>query len=358
MRAPDKNKGRVILMKKKVFSLLLVLVLLLMVLAGCGQPTEVKEESGEDAGEANDEAGKEPYQISVIVKATDSDYWQTLIAGAKAAEKDLNGKVVVTPDGPPSETDIDKQVSILENVISTQPDAICIASSSSDATVPAVEDAMSQGIPVITIDNQLNTDNYTSFLATDPRIAAAEAAKAMVKDWEQMGIDPSGKKVIVISSVAGSKVNTDRDEGFIEKITELVPDIVVLETQYADNDISKALSIAESTIAANPDLIGIFADNNHMGVGVAKALEETEKFSDIVCYAFDTNEDEINALKNGILRGLVVQNPFGMGYDGVMYAVDAIEGREVQKDIIIDATIVTKENMEEPEIHKLLYPLE
>ena len=173
-----------------------------------------------------------------------------------------------------------------------------------------------------------------------------------------MNIDPSGKKVIVISSIAGSKVNTDRDEGFIEKITELVPDIVVLETQYADNDISKALSIAESTIAANPDLIGIFADNNHMGVGVAKALEETGKYTDIVCYAFDTNEDEINALKNGILRGLVVQNPFGMGYDGVMYAVDAIEGREVQKDIIIDATIVTKENMEEPEIHKLLYPLE
>lgn len=344
---------------KKVFSLLLVCVLLLAVLAGCGQqPTQVAEESGEDAGEENDAASKEPYKISVIVKATDSDYWQTLIAGAEAAEKDLNGKVIVTPDGPPSEIDIDKQVSILENVISTKPDAICIASSSSDATVPAVEDAMSQGIPVITIDNKLNTDNYTSFLATDHRAAAAEAAEAMVKDWEKMGIDPSGKKVIVISSVAGSKVNTDRDEGFIEKIKELVPDIVVLETQYADNDISKALSIAESTIAANPDLIGIFADNNHMGVGVAKALEETGKYTDIVCYAFDTNEDEINALKNGILRGLVVQNPFGMGYDGVKYAVDAIEGRPVQKDIIIDATIVTKENMDQPEIHKLLYPLE
>lgn len=342
-------------MRKRVFALLLVL--LLVILAGCGKPGTDSQEGNLDSANTGGE-NAEPYKISVIVKATDSDYWQTLLAGAKAAERDCGGKVIVTTDGPPSETDIDKQVSILENVISTQPDAIVISSTSSDATVPAIENAMSQGIPVITIDNKLNTDNYTSFLATDHRIAAASAAEAMVDDWKEMGIDPSGKKVIVISSVAGTKVNTERTEGFIEKITELVPEIVVLETQYGDNDISKALSIAENTIAANPDLIGIFADNNHMGVGVAKALEETGKHNDVVCYAFDTNEDEIKALKDGILKGLVVQNPFGMGYDGVMFAVDAIEGKPVSKDVIIEATIVTKENMDEPEIHKLLYPLE
>ena len=121
----------------------------------------------------------------------------------------------MTPDGPSSETDIDKQVSIIENVISKQPDAIVIASSSPDATVPAIENAMSQGIPVITIDNKLNTDNYTSFLATDHKITAAAAAEATAADWKKMGADPSGKKVIVISSVAGTAVNTARTEGFI-----------------------------------------------------------------------------------------------------------------------------------------------
>lgn len=95
-----------------------------------------------------------------------------------------------------------------------------------------------------------------------------------------------------------------------------------------------------------------------MGVGIAAALEESGKYDEIVSYAFDTNEDQIEALKNGVLTGLVVQDPFGMGYNGVIYAIDAIEGRNVEKDIIIDATIVTKDNMTEPEIHKLLYPLE
>ncbi|MBB6214292.1 ribose transport system substrate-binding protein [Anaerosolibacter carboniphilus] len=346
-------------MKKRIFALLLVLIMAVALFAGCSSSTN---NTGVNQGDtpANSDANAEdkPYKISVIVKATDSDYWQTLLAGAKAAEADSDGKVVVTTDGPPSETDIDKQVSILENVIATQPDAVVIASSSSDATVPAVENAVSNGIPVITIDNKLNTDKYTSYLATDHRLAAGMAAEAMVKDWEKMGVNPAGKKVIVISSVAGSKVNTDRTEGFIGKIKELVPNIVVLETQYGDNDITKALSIAESTIAANPDLIGIFGDNNHMGVGIAKALEESGKHNEIVTYAFDTNEDEIKALEDGTLNGLVVQNPFGMGYDGVMHAIEAIEGKSVQKDIIINATIVTKENMKQPEIHKLLYPLE
>lgn len=339
-------------MKRKLLSVFLVLTLVIGLVA-CGADNQ-NENPSEEQNVANQ--GEEPYKISVIIKATDSDYWQTLLLGAKAAEVDSNGKVVVTTDGPPSEIDIEEQVSILENVIATNPDGIVIASTSTDATVPAVEEAMGKGIPVITIDNKLSTDNYTSFLATDHALAAGMAAEAMVKDWEDKGIDPMGKKVIVISSVAGTKVNTDRTEGFINKIKELVPEIQVLETQYADNDISKALSIAENTMAANPDLIGIFGDNNHMGVGIAKALEEAGKQDEVIVYAFDADPDEIEAIKNGVLRGIVVQDPFGMGYQGVMSAVDAIEGKEVQKDVVVDATIVTLDNMEEEDIQKLLYP--
>ncbi|MDF2540050.1 MAG: periplasmic binding protein/LacI transcriptional regulator, partial [Herbinix sp.] len=224
------------------------------------------------------------------------------------------------------------------------------------ATVPAIEEAIGKGMPVVTIDNKLNTDVYTSFLATDHAIAAGMAAEAMVADWKKDEIDPSGKKVVVISSVAGTAVNTARTEGFIAKIKELVPDIVVLETQYGDNDISKALSIAENLMAANPDLIGIFGDNNHMGVGVSKAIEESGKAKDIYAYAFDADADEIAAIQNGYLRGIMVQDPYGMGYKGVLTAVAALKGEKVEKDVIVDATVVTLDNMEEEAVHKLLYP--
>lgn len=352
-------------MKMKIFSMLLAAALTAS-LAGCsGAPAQSGSaqstpapapSSSTESQPSSAPKNSGPYKISVIIKATDSDYWQTLLLGSKAAEADSNGKVSVTTDGPPSEIDIDQQVSILENVIATKPDAIVIASTSTDATVPAIEDAMSKGIPVITIDNKLNTDIYTSFLATDHALAAGTAAENMLALWKKDGIDPSGKKVVVVSSVAGTKVNGDRTDGFINKIKELVPDIQVLETQYGDNDITKALSITENLIAANPDLIGIFADNNHMGVGVAKALEESGKQNDIYAYAFDADADEISALESGILRGLVVQDPFGMGYQGVQYAVSAIEGNTVEKDVIVDATVVTKDNMQEEKVQKLLYP--
>ena len=93
-----------------------------------------------------------------------------------------------------------------------------------------------------------------------------------------------------------------------------------------------------------------------MGVGISKAIEEAGKQDEIVAYAFDADPDEIEAIKNGVLRGIVVQDPFGMGYQGVMSAIDAIEGKTVEKDVIVDATIVTLDNMEEEPIQKLLYP--
>ena len=208
----------------------------------------------------------------MIIKATDSSYWQTLLLGAKAAAEESNGKIKVTTDGPASETDIDKQVTILENAIAAKPDGIVLASISSTSTVPAVEQANAAGIPVVTVDNKLETDAYTQHIATDHAIAAATAAADMVEQWKAKGIDPTGKKVALISADSGSAVNQARCKGFTDEIKRLVPSIVVLETQYCDNDIQKALDAADNLVLANQDLIGIFGDNNHMGDGIAKAL--------------------------------------------------------------------------------------
>ncbi len=99
----------------------------------------------------------------VQVKATESDFWQYMIVGAEQYAKDYPDRVKVTIQGPTKELDYDKAVSLLEQVVANKPDAIVLASSSSDATVPAVEDAMAQGIPVILADNMLNTDQVHRF---------------------------------------------------------------------------------------------------------------------------------------------------------------------------------------------------
>lgn len=323
-------------MKKRTVALMM-----LAALVGCGVTTY---------------AADDPLNMTVIIKATDSSYWQTVLLGAQAAAEDSNGAIEVTTAGPASETDIDEQVTILENAVSASPDAIVIASISSESTVPAVEEAVSKGIPVVTVDNKLATDVYTQHLATDHYAAAATAAEDMVARWEAAGIEADGMKVAVISADSGSAVNQARCEGFADKIQELVPEIVLIETQYCDNDIAKAQDAVDNLILANEDMIGIFGDNNHMGDGIANAIAQNKKSGEILAYAFDSDDTEIAAIQSGSLTGIVVQNPYGMGYDGVLAAAAAIRGEEVEHDVIADTTLVTAENIEEEAVQQLLYP--
>ncbi len=347
---------------RKVLAAMMVSVLVLS-FAGCAQKTDTANKAAGNEAVTNapdatkdEETQAKGYNITVIIKATDSDYWQTVLLGAKAAAADSNGAIVVTTAGPASETDIDEQVNILENAISAKPDGIVIASISSDATVPAAEEAVNAGIPVVTVDNKLNTDVYTQHLATDHYAAAATAAEDMVKQWQAKGIDPAGKKVAVISADSGSAVNQARCEGFLDKIKELVTDIQPIETQYCDNDIAKALDATDNLILANSDLIGIFGDNNHMGDGIANSIQQNEKQDSIVAYAFDSDDTEIAAIENGYLTGIVVQDPYGMGYNGVLAAVSALKGESVEHDVVAATTLVTKENLGDAEVQKLLYP--
>lgn len=329
-------------MKKKilVFLVPVMLILTLGVLVGCD------DDGGSGSGDGT-------YDITVIIKATDSDYWQILASGALAAAEQSEGQISVTIAGPPSELDIAQQVTIFENSIEAGPDGIVIAATAGETVVNAVTDSVARGIPVVALDEYIPSDDVSTFLATDHALAAGETADLMVAQWEAQGIDPSGMDVVVISAVAGAGVNVSRTNGFIDRITYLVPDINVLETQYADNDIARATDIANNLIAANPNLIGIFGDNNHMGVGMALAIEETGR-QDIITFAFDANQQQVDAIHAGNLTGMVVQDPWGMGFNGVLDVIRAINGESLPAAVAVPVNVVTIENINNPDIQELL----
>ncbi len=330
-----------------------LLVSILLASALCMAFAGGTSESAATSGQA---VANADYHVSVIIKATDSSYWQTLLMGAQGAAADSNGKIAVTTAGPASETDIDEQVTILENIVSSRPDGIVIAAISSESITPVVEAAVASGIPVVTVDNRLDTDVYVQHLATDHYAASAEAAEQMVETWKRNGVDYNGKKVAIISADSGSAVNQARCEGFADRIKELVPSIGIIATQYCDNDIAKAQDAVDNLILANPDLIGIFGDNNHMGDGISNSIEQFGKGGQIAAYAFDSDDTEIAAIRNGVLTGIVVQDPYGMGYNGVMAVVDHLEGKAVEHDVVAQTTLVTIDNIDESAVQALLYP--
>lgn len=301
-------------------------------------------------------AAEKPYNIALIIKATDSDFWQYVIVGGTNYGLEHPDVAKVTSYGPPSEADIDKQVAIVEDVIASQPDAIVIASTSSDATVPALERAVDEGIVVITIDNKVNTDKVHSFLATNNTVGGALAADKMLEAMNAAGIAPKGK-VAIVSAMAGIQVLDDRDAGFTEQMKKIAPEIEIIPPRYVDNDIIKALGVAEDLITANDDLIGIFADNNHTGDGVSRAITEQKLENKIMVTAFDSDPEEIKALESGAIKALILQDPYGMGYKGCDFAVQVLDGKEVPKYVDTGAVAVTKENMNEEEIKGLLDPM-
>jgi ribose transport system substrate-binding protein len=348
---------------KKVLALMLVLAMALG-LAACGgaaettaAPATTDAPAASDAPAATTAAAADgPYEIAVIIKATSSDFWQYVLVGANNYGVENPDKVKITTYGPPAEADIDQQVSILEDVIASGPDAIVIASTSSDATVPAIEEAIAAGIPVITIDNRVQTDKVNSFLATDNLKAGGMAAEFMVKGLKEKYGDLTGKAVGVVSAMAGVQVLIDRDTGFADKIKELAPELTVLETRYVDNDMTKAMSAAEDMLTANDNLIGIFADNNTTGSGTSRVISQLGKADSVFVVAFDSDAEEVAGLAEGSIKALVLQDPFGMGYKGVDYAIQVLEGKEIPAKVDTGATLVTKDNMNDAAIKGLLDP--
>ncbi|MGE5614920.1 MAG: ABC transporter substrate-binding protein [Bacillota bacterium] len=329
---------------RKLVSLVLVLMLA-FTLAACATPT-TPDPNAPASG---------VIEIPVIIKATDSDFWQYVWVGAKNYELDHPDKVKVTLYGPKSEADIDKQVAILEDVLAKNPKAIVISSTSSDATVPAFEKAYAAGTKIITIDNKVNTDKVHSFLATDNLVGGGLAAEKLVEALKAKNIPLKGK-VGLISAMAGVQVLVNRDKGFTDKLKELAPDLQLLETKYTDNDIVKAMGIAKDMMAANPDLVGFFADNNATGDGVSRAIIEEKAQDKLAAVAFDSDPEEIKALGDGVLYALILQDPFGMGYKGVDFALKSIAGEKLPAYVDTGATAVTKANMNDDSIKGLLDP--
>lgn len=356
---------------KKMLAILVVAVMLLSVaLVGCGQEGGTTPESPAAESSAATEASTAPADdtsaapadeggikdVAVLIKATDSDFWQYVLVGATNYAAENPDKVKVTTDGPPNESDIDQQVSILEQIISREPDAIVIASTSSDATVPAIEGAVAKGIPVITVDNKVNTDKVATLLATDNLKGGATAADTLVEKLKAEGKELKGK-VGVISNMAGVQVLTDRDQGFIDRMKEIAPDIELIETVYVDGDMTKAMDAAADQISANDDLLGFFADNNTVGSGTARAITEAGKENDLVLVAFDSDPEEIKGLGTGAVDALILQDPYGMGYKGVEDALKAISGETLESYVDTGVTVVTKDNMDDEEIKGLLDPM-
>ncbi len=286
--------------------------------------------------------------IAVIPKGTSHLFWVSVQAGALSAGKEFN--VDIEWNGPAAETDYTRQIQIVDSCIARHVDGIVLAAGEKKALVAPMERAVAAGIPVTVFDSGLESDKYMTFLATNNYEAGKMAATTLAKLLNDKG------KIAMVAHEPGSQSTMDRERGFEDSIKQSFPGMQIVATQFGHSDRSKAMGATENILTAHPELDGIFASSEPSSVGASLALKSRKLNGKVKLVAFDSSDGMIEDLQAGVIDAMVVQDPFRMGHDAVKTIIDKWTGNPPPKRIDLSARVVTKADLDKPEIKALLHP--
>ena len=224
-----------------------------------------------------------------------------------------------------------------------------IAPVDKEAMANPVKQLVSNGSKVLFVDTELTDASLgLSRISSDNKLGGQLGAKALAQQIGDKG------KVIVLAPAKGIATTDDRVTGFKQELANH-PGITLVAEQYPGDDAAKAQGIVSATMAANPDLAGIFASNLVTGEGSAAALKAANKVSAIKLVEFDASPAQVEALKAGTIQALISQEPLDIGKQGVDQAVNALTGKPVEKQISTKLVQVTKDNLTDPQVSQFLY---
>ncbi len=291
-----------------------------------------------------------PIHLAVIPKSVGLDYWSKVHAGATCAVSQLH-RVSMTWNGVTDETDVVGQLNLLNNYIGEGINGLVYAATDATAMNEVSNGATKAGIKVVSIDSGTTPQpKNVPLIATNNISGAKLAAKQLAK-----AIGPGGGKVAIVAFHAGSQTNDQRVQGF-EAGLKKFPKLHLIGTQYSQNDYNTALTVTANILTANPDLKGIFAANEASDVGAVEAIRIAHRVGKVKVIGWDTSPDEVDGVRQGIVAGLISQDPFRMGYDGVRAAVQLLRHQGKPHNENTGAVMVTRKNLENPVVRQFVTP--
>lgn len=302
-------------------------------------------------GMANQSFAQARLKIAVIPKGTTHAFWKSVEAGAKAAGKELDVDIVYK--GPVREDDATGQIGLVEQFTADNLSGIVLAPLSESALVRPVRAATAKKIPVIIIDSALKAEagkDFVSFVSTNNRLGGTMCGEAMDKILGGKG------KLVMLRYTEFSASTNEREAGFMEVIKKKPGFSILVDNRFAGATESDAQQASENLLDKLKQADGVFCPNESSVLGMLKVLQQNKLNGKVKFVGFDATPREIDALKKGDIDALVAQNPFKMGYEGVKTCVEHIKGTKVEQMIDSGAKLITKENLNDPDVQKLLSP--
>ncbi|MFG1806801.1 ABC transporter substrate-binding protein [Streptomyces sp. NPDC049040] len=298
------------------------------------------------AGCGGDSGGSGSKSLDLITGVKSDPFYITMTCAAQQEAKKRGVKLTVNGS---AQWDVAVQRPIIDSVAATHPGGLLISPVDTAALTPSLQQIQNAGTKVVLVDTEVtDTSIGVSRISSDNEAGGRTAAKSLAQLMGDKG------SAIVISVKPGVSTTDARIKGFTEEM-KAHPGITLLPVLY-DNDLpATAASQIQSTLAAHPDLGGVFAGNTNTAQGIATGLQAAGKQGKVKVAAFDAEPDEITALTNGTLDVLVAQDPGAIGRQGVDQALAAIDKKKVTARIGTDMVAITKANMDQPDIKKFFY---
>ena len=232
----------------------------------------------------------------------------------------------ITFEGPETESQVDKQIEMLQAALDKKPAAICFAALDFKAAIPLLQKAKDAGIPVIGFDSGVDSDIPVTTAATDNIAAAGMAADKMASM-----IGDSGEVALIVHDQT-SRTGIDRRDGFVNEMKAKYPNVNIVDIQYGAGDQLKSTDLAKTIIQAHPNLKGFFGANEGSIIGVLNGVKELKKEGKIVVIGYDSGQQQIDAIKSGVEAGAITQDPIGIGYKCVEFCGQGSQGRNAPED--------------------------
>lgn len=288
-------------------------------------------------------------KIAVIPKSNVAIFWKSVHAGAKLASVALGDVEVIWK---PAVDDVTlQQISIVEQCIAEGVSGIALAPLEKDSLAVPVAKAMKKKIPVLIFDSALKGTAGKDFIS----IAGIDNKKAGNIAGEQLAKLLEGKGKVVMLRVAASQSNIlSREEGFLETMSKF-NDIHVIEKNHFVTG-SEEVSMNESMKMADKlrQADGVFCSYEQSTMGMLFALRKLDLAGKVKFVGFDAPASAIEALEKGEISALVTQDPARMGFLSVKTLVDYLRGKKVPQSVDVPVQIITRENLDDPEIQKLI----
>lgn len=310
---------------KKILTLVSVFTLAVVALAGCGASL--------DNGSSNKttktaKIAPKKLKVGVSLSTLSNPFFVSVKSGITSVAT-KNGTDVEVMD---AQDDSAKQSNDIEDLIQKKVDIIIVNPVDSDAITPEIKNANDANIPVIALDRSSTGGQVLTLVASDNVKGGKMAAEYMAK---KLG---KNAKVAELQGTPGASATRERGEGFDKNVKGKLD---VVTKQSANFDRAKGLSVMENLLQSNPDIKGVFSQNDEMALGAIEAAKSAGK-SDLVIVGFDGSVDGLKAVKSGKLTATVAQQPEEMGKIAIKAAYDHFDGKKLDKKISSPLELVTK----------------